>query len=312
MRIVAGLMDAEIVQHDGVNYARPICGLLPIYSFPSDSSDMSSDPMPAMQLHGVWFRVNPIASNSQSGSEIALNLKSENTTLKSEIETLRRQIEEMSMESRQESLRRDSELQLALENTKSKMSETEKSDKLLLEAENASLHVKVGELERELSDYLGGRKSVDTPSTPETFEMMKSEYARLLGENAVLQRKLEEAQREAQEARAEKMSESQANQQSASNVEILKSEIETLKRRLSQAQSRSRNNSSISSPSKPSINGHYHSNSPIIQQSPSDLTILSGPKPTPPAGITHNEYVVDITTVLKNSSSTPERTLEAH
>lgn len=57
---MAGPIDAEIERVNGVNYALPRLGKIPIYNFPlSPTADAVA---PAIQISGIWLQVNPIHS----------------------------------------------------------------------------------------------------------------------------------------------------------------------------------------------------------------------------------------------------------
>lgn len=67
--LVFGVLDAEVIQKDDTNFARPQLGLLPIYCFPSDAQDLSANPTPAVTINGAWFQVNRVAPEAKTGDD---------------------------------------------------------------------------------------------------------------------------------------------------------------------------------------------------------------------------------------------------
>lgn len=93
--LVAGLLDAEIHQLEGLNYARPSLSLFPVYNFPLVTDNSTC---PAIQIHGVWFQVNPVHASSEKApmaDEKTLQLlQAENAALLLQIAELQAQLEQ--------------------------------------------------------------------------------------------------------------------------------------------------------------------------------------------------------------------------
>lgn len=113
-------VDAEIDRVDGLNYAKLCSGLLPVYDFPVASTKGT---VPAVQLNGVWFRVNPIASEELKGStatSVQLEvLEAENARLTSLTTSLTEELEKTKVEL--EAVRHKRELEQHMLNEERKM-----------------------------------------------------------------------------------------------------------------------------------------------------------------------------------------------
>lgn len=90
-----GVIDAEVVQKDDINFAQPVLGQLPIYCFPSNPNDLSSDPVPAISINGAWFRVNRIAGVPKSDDS---ELRTEVERLLTDISDLQYQMDSKDLE----------------------------------------------------------------------------------------------------------------------------------------------------------------------------------------------------------------------
>lgn len=205
---VNGVIDAEVTQKDGANFARPLLGPLPIYCFPSNPNNPLSPPLPAVKINDAWFTVNRIASEPSTAGD------SQNV----EIERLLGSV---------------SDLQFQLD--------------------SKDIEIK------ELKDRVDAKVSV--------------------------------------------------TQDDGEQIAILKSEIETLKRRLTQAQSRKVSEVSTSThltryqtinrPGTPEQNG---TRSPSLVQSNGSI----------PPELTYRESVIDVSTIVKAKESTPRMMIPSH
>jgi hypothetical protein len=95
---IHGALDAEIQRIEGLNYAKPVFGLLPIYDFPASNLSTTA---PAIQLHGVWFRVNPVskeALNARKESERLEILEAENEHLIAQMSQMKDEMEKLQVE----------------------------------------------------------------------------------------------------------------------------------------------------------------------------------------------------------------------
>lgn len=200
-RTVNGVIDAEVVQKDGSNFARPMVGLLPVYCFPSNPNNPLSPPLPAVQINGVWFTINRIAAEPTTNSD---------------------------------------------------------------------------------SDTI--------------------EIERLLGNVSDLQFQLDSKDIEIKELRDKVEAKVSVTQDDGEQIAILKSEIETLKRRLTQAQSRK-----VSEVSTPNHLTRYQSISRSGTPEPNGTrspTLTNSNGAIPPE-LTYRESVIDVSTIVKAKESTP-------
>lgn len=112
---------------EGLNYAHPSLSLFPVYNFPL-APDTGT--CPAIQIHGVWFRVNPVHTSADkahiAAAEQIQHLKAENASLLLQIADLRAQLAQTK-----------TELQLRTPLAREESSHTEKKTEMALPTEAA-------------------------------------------------------------------------------------------------------------------------------------------------------------------------------